>query len=112
MTGCLPFYFYPVKQKSIAMKNKFLILCLLVLFCQYAAAKELGYDFSGVDKPKNEKDFYGLRYAAFVVPLVKAVQEQQQIIDELKQSNSSKQKWIEELMKRIEKLESNVTLKK
>ena len=48
------------------------------------AAKELGYDFSGVDKPKNESDFYGLRYAEFVVPLVKAVQEQQQQIDDLK----------------------------
>ncbi len=39
------------------------------------AAKELGFDFSGVDKPKNENDYYGLRYAEFVVPLVKAVQE-------------------------------------
>lgn len=38
-------------------------------------AKETGYDFSGVDKPKNAKDSYGLRYAEFVVPLVKAVQE-------------------------------------
>jgi hypothetical protein len=46
-----------------------------------AVAKNLGYDFSGVDAPKNKKDFYGLRYAAFVVPLVKAVQEQQDIID-------------------------------
>jgi hypothetical protein len=40
-----------------------------------AAMKESGYDFSGVDAPKNEGDFYGLRYAEFVVPLVKAVQE-------------------------------------
>lgn len=39
------------------------------------AASELGYNFSGVDAPKNGKDFYGLRYAEFVVPLVKAVQE-------------------------------------
>jgi len=45
------------------------------------AALELGYDFSGVDQPKNEDDFYGLRYAEFVVPLVKAVQEQQEIIE-------------------------------
>src|SRR4030095_2698799 len=51
------------------------------------AAKETGYDFSGVDKPKNENDFYGLRYAEFVVPLVKAVQEQQQMIIELKKQN-------------------------
>lgn len=38
-------------------------------------AKELGFSFSGVDAPKNDKDMYGLRYAEFVVPLVKAVQE-------------------------------------
>jgi hypothetical protein len=47
------------------------------------AARELGFDFSGIDAPKNENDFYGLRYAEFVVPLVKAVQEQQKIIEEL-----------------------------
>jgi hypothetical protein len=52
-----------------------------------AAAKSIGYDFSGVDVPKNEKDFYGLRYAEFVVPLVKAMQEQQIMIDDLKQQN-------------------------
>src|SRR4030095_5108678 len=39
------------------------------------SAKEIGYDFSGVDAAKNDKDLYGLRYAEFVVPLVKAVQE-------------------------------------
>ena len=44
------------------------------------AAKEIGYDFSGVDKPKNENDLYGLRYSEFVVPLVKAVQEQQKMM--------------------------------
>jgi trimeric autotransporter adhesin len=45
------------------------------------AANDLGYDFDGVDKPKNDKDYYGLRYAQFVVPLVKGMQEQQKIID-------------------------------
>lgn len=40
-----------------------------------ATAKSINYEFSGVDAPKNEKDPYGLRYAEFVVPLVKAVQE-------------------------------------
>ncbi len=39
------------------------------------AAKRIGYDFSGVDKPANEHTPYGLRYSEFVVPLVKAVQE-------------------------------------
>jgi hypothetical protein len=36
-------------------------------------AKSIGYDFSGVDV--DEMGIYGLRYAEFVVPLVKAVQE-------------------------------------
>lgn len=49
-----------------------------------AAAKQSGFDFSGVDKPGNENALYGLRYAEFVVPLVKAVQEQQIIIESLK----------------------------
>ena len=48
------------------------------------AAKESNYDFSGVDKPKNDNDFYGLRYAEFVVPMVKAMQEQQKTIEEQK----------------------------
>jgi len=46
-------------------------------------AKEVGYNFSGVDAPKNDKDSYGLRYAEFVVPLVKGMQEQQEMIEEL-----------------------------
>jgi hypothetical protein len=47
------------------------------------AARLVGFDFSGVDKPRNEKDLYGLRYAEFVVPLVKAIQEQQAMIEKL-----------------------------
>ena len=62
------------------------------------AAKETGYDFSGVDAPKNDKGMYGLRYAEFVVPLVKAVQEQQQMIQK-------QQQLIQDLQKRIEELE-------
>ncbi|HEY3386337.1 MAG TPA: tail fiber domain-containing protein [Saprospiraceae bacterium] len=47
------------------------------------AANALGFEFSGVDKPKNQEDLYGLRYAEFVVPLVKATQELQQQVQEL-----------------------------
>ena len=62
-----------------------------------AAAKSIGFDFSGVDAPKNDKDMYGLRYAEFVVPLVKAVQEQQKIIAEMQQKNEELQKQIDDL---------------
>ena len=47
------------------------------------AAKAVNYDFSGVDVPKSKNDFYGLRYADFVIPLVKAVQELSQKNNEL-----------------------------
>jgi trimeric autotransporter adhesin len=48
-----------------------------------AAARQLGYEFSGVDAPRNENDLYGLRYATFVVPIIKAIQEQQHQIESL-----------------------------
>jgi hypothetical protein len=41
-----------------------------------AAVKKTGFIFSGVDVPANDQTPYGLRYGQFVVPLVKAVQEQ------------------------------------
>jgi len=56
------------------------------------AANESGFAFSGVKIPKTENELYGLTYSEFVVPLVKAVQEQQEMILELK-------KEIEELKK-------------
>ncbi|MCF8238357.1 MAG: tail fiber domain-containing protein [Saprospiraceae bacterium] len=45
------------------------------------AAQQSQYDFSGVDKPQHAQDLYGIRYAEFVAPLVKAVQEQQKLIE-------------------------------
>jgi len=63
------------------------------------AAIEAGYDFSGVDKPKSEKDLYGLRYADFVVPLVKAIQEQQQTLTHLQEQLEILTKKVEQLLK-------------
>ena len=61
------------------------------------AAKKVGYDFSGVVKPQNDKDLYSLRYSEFVVPMAKAIQEQQAMIEELKKQNELLQKRIEQL---------------
>ncbi len=76
-----------------------------------ALADRLGYAFSGVDRPKNKKDIYGLRYAAFVVPLVKAVQEQQARIQKLEARNrelntelEAKQAVLDERLARVEGL--------
>jgi len=62
------------------------------------AANSIGYEFNGIVKPQTESDFYSLRYAEFVVPLVKAVQEQQLQIE-------AKEAKITELERRLEKVE-------
>jgi trimeric autotransporter adhesin len=59
------------------------------------AARAANYDFHGVTKPEKADGLYSLSYAEFVVPLVKAMQEQQGIIEKL-------QKKIEELEKKVE----------
>lgn len=40
-----------------------------------AVIKKTGYVFHGIEAPQNENDHYAIRYAEFVVPLVKSVQE-------------------------------------
>ncbi|HET6255755.1 MAG TPA: tail fiber domain-containing protein [Puia sp.] len=60
------------------------------------AATASGYDFSGIVRPATDQGHYSLSYEEFVVPLVKAVQEQQQTIADL-------QRQINELKKLIKK---------
>ena len=50
------------------------------------------------NQPKNVEDYYGLRYAEFTVPLVKAIQEQQLQIE-------AQQILIQQLLERMEALE-------
>lgn len=87
----------PVMEKDMASKEKALQTGFVAQDVEKAASA-LGYEFSGVDKPGNSNDFYCLRYSEFVVPLVKAVQEQQQQILALQKQNK-------ELMERITNLE-------
>ena len=68
------------------------------------AALESKYDFNGIIKPKSEKDHYGLSYESFVVPLVKAIQEQQQIIEEQKEELLHVKFELAELKKMVEEL--------
>ncbi len=70
------------------------------------AAKSLNYDFSGVDAAKNSKDLYGLRYAEFVVPLVKAVQELSNANDAKDATINTQQQQINDLEARLSKLEA------
>lgn len=77
------------------------------------AAKATGYDFSGVDRPDDESsEIYGLRYAEFVVPLVKAVQElnqtvnnQQAVIDTQNEMIARYQQTLDNLEYRISEIE-------
>lgn len=53
-----------------------------------AASKESGISFSGVDAPEAGEDgLYGLRYAEFVVPLTRAVQDLHAQLEALKEEN-------------------------
>lgn len=72
------------------------------------ASTEIGYDFNGVDKPETADGLYGLRYSEFVVPLVKAVQEQQQQITDLKNTNQELQSVIQELRKANQVIENRL----
>jgi hypothetical protein len=60
-----------------------------------AIAKNIGYEFSGLDV--DESGIYGLRYAEFVTPLVKAVQE-------LSEQNDNLQKQVNELTGLVNRL--------
>jgi hypothetical protein len=64
------------------------------------AAKNIGYDFSGIDKSGK---IMGLRYSDFVVPLVKAVQQLSEQNEELQKQNNN-------LEERITKLEATMNM--
>ena len=70
------------------------------------AADEIGYDFNGLHKPNGPNDLYGLGYTDFVVPLVKAVQEQQKMIDNQQAINESLLQQIAELKKQMQELKA------
>jgi len=97
------------KQKAIVEKASMIYTGFVAQEVE-AAAKKISYDFSGVDKPQNDHTPYGLRYAEFVVPLVKAVQE----LDEIQNSKFESQnaeilelkKENNELKERLLKLEA------
>ncbi len=63
------------------------------------AAKSVGYDFDGVERPQHENDLYALRYSLFVVPLVKAVQE-------LNEKQELKKQTVESLKKQFAQLKA------
>lgn len=76
-----------------------------------AAARKNDFTFSGVDAPTNGKALYGLRYGDFVVPLVKAVQEQQTLIEKQTLTIDTLKRENEDIRQRLERLEKLLTTK-
>jgi trimeric autotransporter adhesin len=72
------------------------------------AANTVGYSFSAVHRPESEKDHYSLDYSSFVVPLVKAMQEQQQQIEQLKKDQQNSLHEMEALRREIKWLKDNL----
>jgi len=68
------------------------------------AAKNIEYDFSGIDKTG---DIMGLRYSDFVVPLIKSVQELSSENDLLRQNIVSVQKQLDELKTLMQSVTKN-----
>jgi trimeric autotransporter adhesin len=63
------------------------------------AARETNFNFSGVVEPKTEAEQFKLKYAEFVVPLTKAIQEQQAMIQELMSEVALLKQTVNELKK-------------
>ncbi|MBK7222936.1 MAG: tail fiber domain-containing protein [Saprospiraceae bacterium] len=61
------------------------------------AAKDCGFEFPGLDVPQTDKEVYALRYVDFIMPMVKSIQEQQIIIDALKNQNHDLQMKMDKL---------------
>ena len=64
-----------------------------------------GYKFNAVHVPDTETDNYSINYDEFVVPLVKAVQQQQKQIQDLQKIISQQQQLLEEMKKQLDKLQ-------
>ncbi len=76
------------------------------------ACKDAGYDFSGYAAPKNQWGFYTLSYEQFVVPLVKAMQEQQAMIENQETINVKQQSEIDDLKVLVAQMKSEIELLK
>lgn len=66
-----------------------------------AVIKKGKYAFDGVNAPQNDGDQYSIRYAEFVVPLVKAVQELTSIVNEQQRVSDEQSEEIASLKEKL-----------
>ncbi len=78
------------------------------------AMKASGYThFTGIDIPKNEKEVYSLRYVDFMMPIIKAIQEQQKLIENQKQEITmlkAKYEGLEAKLTEMEKMKAEIEI--
>ncbi len=78
----------------------------------HQAMIQSGYiHFTGIDIPNNENEVYSLRYVDFIMPLIKATQEQQIIIENLQKENENlkaKTEVLESKLLEIEKIKTEI----
>ncbi len=72
------------------------------------AALSSNYSFSGIIRPNTAQDHYSLSYESFVVPLVKAVQEQQAQIEVQQKRMEDQRSQIEILQSQTEHLQKQI----
>lgn len=76
------------------------------------AAQESGFDFPGLDRPRNPSEVYTLRYTDFIMPLVKSVQELDRKVERMSPSSAVSESALraenEELRQRLSKLEAQM----
>ena len=65
-----------------------------------AIALEMGMHFSGVVRPANPESYYSIRYSEFVVPLIKAVQEQSTEINSLNERITELESLVKSLLEK------------
>ncbi len=70
------------------------------------AAADCGYDFNGVHVPVDDNDNYSIAYGQFVVPLVKGMQEQQEMIEKQQAMIEEQRAMIQALHQRVASLEA------
>jgi len=90
-------------EAGIAQKEKINYTGLVAQEVETAANK-VGYDFSGLHKPQNDKDTYGLNYTDFVVPLIKSVQELSSSNEDLRNQVNDLKSQLNELKVKLESL--------
>lgn len=76
----------------------------------HEAMKQSGYtSFTGIDIPRNEKEVYSLRYVDFIMPMIKAIQEQQSMIEAQQKEIQTQKAQIQNLIQENETLRAQRT---